>query len=179
MVQSGLEPLQPAWSDARRRKVENGVGFEKIGPYEITRYDLLVASVVISFLLGSGLLRLWMAMLLLVALGALVLGVTTHDWGAIGGGTFLLFLIFGASGLRSRKDSHDIYVEQNPDGLAFEMPKANVLYKWSTIGRIRKIGPRLFVMINSRCALVIPDRATSAVNMQALIATIAEHRPSA
>jgi len=151
------------------------VGFQKIGPYEITRWDLLVAAIIISFRIGSIGVRLLMTLMLLLALGALAVGIAGHDAVEVGMGVFLLFVLFGVPALRSRKNSREIYLQQHSDGLAFDMPNASVVYKWSTIGKVRKIGPRLFIMVTARCALVIPDRATSPANMESLQASIAEH----
>jgi hypothetical protein len=153
------------------------VGFEKIGPYELTRSDLLIGSLVISFRIGSVATRVSILLLTLVALVALVLGALVQEFLVTGIGAFWLFFIFGLPLLRSRKNSREIYLEQDPMGLAIETPMARVLYKWPAIRKVEKVGSRLFVMISSRTALVIPDRVTSPGNMEALVATIADNRP--
>jgi hypothetical protein len=106
------------------------------------------------------------------------LGFATFDPVWFGLGFFLSFLICGVSALRSRKNRESICLEYDPEGLLFDMPVARVVYKWSTIGKVKKVGPRLFVMISGARALLIPDRATTPANMEKLQTTIADHRPA-
>lgn len=152
------------------------MGFEKIGPYELTRSDLFVASLVISFSIGSTAVRIWIWLLTATSLIALILGAVAQDLFAAGVGAFFLFVIFGLPLLRSRKNSREIYLEQDPMGLAVDTPMARVAYKWSAIRKVKKVGSRLFVMISAKSALVIPDRATSPANMEALAATLVNNR---
>lgn len=150
--------------------------FEKIGPYELTRSDLFVASLVVSFSLGSIAVRAWILLLTVTSLIAIVLGALAQDLVVVGIGAFFLFFILGSPLLRSRKNSREIYLEQDPMGVAVDTPMARVVYKWSTIRKVKKVGSRLFVIVSNRSALVIPDRATSTGNMEALAATLANNR---
>jgi hypothetical protein len=106
-----------------------------------------------------------------------VAGITFGTSLLVGLGVFFVLWVFVvAPALRSRKRSKDIYVEYSPDGIVGETPQMRTTYKWSTIGNVKKVGSRLFIMITDRVALVVPDRSTSADNMRRLLATLSEEK---
>jgi hypothetical protein len=155
------------------------MGFERIGPYELTRGDLVAASLVISFSTGARSARLRAGLFVLVGLMMVVGGfVVGERQTAAFGGFFILFIFVIAPALRSRKDSKEIYLEYSSDGLVVETPNARTTYKWGTIRAFRQVGSRLFIMISDGCALVISDRSTSPENMVNLVATVARHQGS-
>jgi hypothetical protein len=156
-----------------------GMGFERIGPYKLTRGDLVAASLVISFSTGAKSARLRAALIVLVGLMMIVGGLVVGERQTAGFGVlFILFIFVIAPALRSRKGSKEIYLEYSSDGLVAETPNARTTYKWSTVRAARKVGSRLFIMISDGCALVISDRSTSRENMVSLVATVAEHKGS-
>ena len=155
------------------------MAFQKIGPYELTRGDLIAASLVISFSIGANATRLRAALLVLVGLVMIVVGVFSGEPQTAGFGALFILLIFViAPALRSRKGSKEVYLEYSPDGLVGDTPNARVTYKWSAIGAVKQVGSRLFIMVNGSCALVISDRSTSRQNMASLTATVEQHRGS-
>ena len=155
------------------------MSFERIGPYELTRGDLVAAALIISFFTAKPAVRLrsWLF---------LIIGVTLAGWGFLIGDLVLawigflwvLFLFVIAPALRSRKRSRQIYLEYSPEGLVAETPEVRTTYKWATVGRCRKYGSRLFIMISDGCALVVSDRSTNGENMDRLIATLSEQTPA-
>lgn len=151
--------------------------FETIGPYALTRRDLIAAGLVISFVTGSKATR-WKAWVL-VAVGVLlmILGASTGDMLNVLFGAGLLLLLFVIlPAMRSRKQAKHIYLSYSPDGLIVETPTFRITYKWSTIGGAKKVGTRLFIMISPAHALVVSDHVTSAENMRRLVASL-EDRP--
>ena len=111
---------------------------------------------------------------------------TTHKWKiSLGEAIFVglgiwfpLWAFILAPALRSRKRSKDIYLEYSPEGVVGETPQTRITYKWSTIGRVRKVGSRLFIMISDGIALVVPDRSTTPENIARVITTLS-HEGSA
>lgn len=156
----------------------SGAGFERIGPYRLTRWDLFVAGLVISFLLGSVVQRIWASFVVLICLAAIVGGMLNGMFVIVVVAALWLCVFCLAPFYRSRKGYHPIVLEQVPDGLAFDTLTARVVHKWSAIRRVRKVGSRLFIMTVGNYAIVIPDRITPPANRDALLATIAEHRPA-
>lgn len=155
------------------------MSFDRIGPYELTRRDLIAASIVISFVTGSKAARLKAALFVLVALLMIIGGsVVDEPQTAAFGVLFILIIFVIAPALRSRKGSKDIYLENSPEGLVAETANVRTTYKWNTIGAVRKVGSRLFIMISDGCALVISDRLTSHENMANLMRTVAHHQVS-
>ncbi|WP_324750292.1 YcxB family protein [Sphingomonas sp. LY54] len=156
------------------------MSFEKIGPYELTRGDLIAASLVISFSTGATSTRLKATLFIFIGVLMIGGGLAFGEPQTVGFGLFFILLIFViAPALRSRKGSEEIYLDYSPDGLVAETPDARTTYKWSTVREAKKVGSRLFIMISDGCALVISDRSTSGKNMSRLIATVAQHRGSA
>lgn len=153
--------------------------FEKIGPYELTRGDLIAASLVISFSTGAKAVRIRGALILLVGL-LMVFGGLAFDQpeSAVIGTVFILSIFVIAPALRSRKGSKEIYLEESAEGLVAETRDVRTTYKWSTIRMVKKVGSRLIIMINDGCALVVSDRSTSRENMESLMATVARHSES-
>ena len=93
------------------------MSFEKIGPYELTRSDLVVASLVISFLTGATSARLKAALFVFVGLIMIIGGLVVEEPLTAGFGLLFILLIFVVSpALRSRKASTEIYLDYSPDG---------------------------------------------------------------
>lgn len=151
------------------------MGFEPIGPYALTRADLLAASLVISFRAGSSKTRITCFLLVIGALMVAACAVYFRDYFVAGVALFWLAVIFVIGPmLHSLKESRGILLSYDPDGVRVDTPKANTLYKWTTIESLARVGPRLFVMINGRLGIVIDERNTTPANMNALTATISE-----
>ena len=152
------------------------MSFDRIGPYDLTRGDLVAAAIIVSFLTAPRPVRFvaaWSALLgLMMVTAGIVFGVLL----LVGLGVFFVLWVFViAPALRSRKRSKDIYIEYSPEGIVGETPQIRTTYKWSTIGKAKKVGSRLFIMITDRVALVVPDRCTTPDNMNRLLATISGH----
>jgi hypothetical protein len=155
------------------------MSFQKIGPYELTRNDLIVAALVISFSTGATSARLTASFFVFVGLTMIVGGLVVGEpLPAAFGLLFLLNMFVISPALRSRKGSKEIYLYYSPDGVVAETPSAKTTYKWATIRSARKVGSRLFIMISNGCALVIPDHVTTRENMSSLMATVAQHQGS-
>jgi hypothetical protein len=151
------------------------MSFERIGPYDLSRGDLVAAAILICFVTASRSVRLFAILYVVVGLMMVASGVVTGTPLIAGLGVlFLLWLFVVAPALRSRKRSKDIYIEYSPEGIVGETPQTRTTYKWATIGKAKKIGSRLFIMITDRIALVIPDRSTSPENMDRLMATLSD-----
>lgn len=155
------------------------MSFEKIGPYELTRSDLIIASLVISFSTGSASARVKAALFVFVGLIMMVGGLVVGEPLTAAFGLFFLLFIFAISpALRSRKGSKEIYLDYSPEGVVAETPSAKTTYKWATIRSAKKVGSRVFIMVSDGGALVISDRSTTRENMGSLMATVAQHQGS-
>lgn len=155
------------------------MSFDRIGPYVLTRSDLIAASIVISFVTGSKATRLKAALFLLTGLLMIIGGLVTEEPQTAGFGMlFILILFVITPAFRARKGGKDIYLESSAEGLVAETASLRTTYKWNTIGAVRKVGCRLFIMISDGCALVISDRLTSHENIGNLIQTVAHHQVS-
>ena len=153
------------------------MSFDKIGPYDLTRGDLVVAGLVISFSAGARAVRIKAAVSVFVCLMISISGWVSKTPEVVVFGVFLFLLLFiVAPAFRSLKGAKEIYLECSPEGLVAETSRVRTTYKWSTIQKVKRVGARLFVMISDGCALVIPDRSTSDTNIKALMSTIAENR---
>lgn len=153
------------------------MSFDRIGPYDLTRGDFVAAAILVSLFTAGKSVRVTLAVYVLFALAMVALAFVTRTPLLAGIGVFLVLWIFVAvPALRSTKRSRDIYLEYSPQGIVTETPQIRTTYKWATIGRVKKVGSRLFIMITERIALVVPDRATSSDNMERLIATLSEER---
>lgn len=150
------------------------MSFDKIGPYDLTRGDLVAAAIIVSFRTASS-VRLLAAVYVLVGLAMFIAGILFSVWILVGLGVwFVLWVFILGPALRSRKRSKDIYLEYSPEGIVGETPQIRTTYKWSTIGKTKKVGSRLFIMITDRIALVVPDRSTTSDNMARLLATVSQ-----
>jgi hypothetical protein len=156
------------------------MSFDKIGPYDLTRSDLVAAAIIISFLTSAWSVRLTAAIYVLLSLAMVIVGLVFGMLILVGLGIFLVLWVFVvAPALRSRRRSKDIYIEYSPDGIVGETPQIRTTYKWSTIGKAKKVGPRLFIMITDRIALVVPDRSTDPENMDRLLVTLSDEGAAA
>ena len=152
--------------------------FETVGPYALGRRDLVAAALVISFVTGSRATRWKSWLILAVAFLLIILGLANGDGTMLSLGAALPALLFlVAPALRSPKNMRHIELCWSPDGLVAETPVLRTTYKWSTIGPVRTVGSRLYVMIAPAHALVVPARVTSADNMIALVAALREYTP--
>lgn len=153
------------------------MSFQKIGPYDLSRGDVVMASLVISFVLGTTLARIWMLVIVLCCLCVAIVGLANGEYYVLIFVTFFLALVLViVPAVRSRKRSRDIYLSCDPEGLLAETPEVRTIYKWATIRKVRKIGARLYIVIGSgNAALVVREGVTSRENMEALMATLAEH----
>lgn len=150
--------------------------FEPVGPYSLGRRDLVAAALVISFVTGSRATRWKSWLILAVAVLLMLLGLSDGDPTMLTLGAALPVLVFLlAPALRSTKQVRHITLYWSPDGLVAETPVVRTTYKWSTIGTVRKIGSRLYVMISHAHALVVPVRGTGAANVEALLAALHAH----
>lgn len=152
------------------------MGFQKIGPYDLNRGDVIAASLVISFLTGSTGTRIRVGIWFLFPLGMIGAGIALGEPFLIAIGLPMLVLIFVAPALGSLKRAKGIYLFCDPDGLVAETAEVRTTYKWTTIWSFRKVGSRLFIMVSRGSALVVADRVTSPDNMADLIATLAQHQ---
>ena len=156
------------------------MSFDKIGPYDLSRGDLVAAAIIVSFVTSPWSVRLMAAVYVLLGLAMIVAGIIFGVLLLVGLGVFFVLWIFlVAPALRSRKRSKDIYIEYSSDGIVGETPQIRTTYKWSTIGKAKKVGPRLFIMITDRIALVVPDHSTSPDNMERLLATLSHEGAAA
>jgi hypothetical protein len=149
------------------------MSFDRIGPYDLSRGDLVAAAIIVSFVTSPWSVRLAAAIYVLLGLAMIAAGLVFGVLLLVGLGVFFVLWVFVvAPALRSRNASNDIYLEYSPDGIVGETPQIRTTYKWATIGKAKKVGPRLFIMITDRIALVVPDRSTTPDNMDRLLATL-------
>jgi hypothetical protein len=152
----------------------HALSFERIGPYDLTRSDLLAASLVISFRLGTWKVKLWAVLITVLGLALGLEGFLLGDRILTAAPLAASFLIFWPA-LRSLKGSKGIYLSYEEDGLIADTPAARTVYKWVRIGKATRVGSRLYIMVSSRTALVLAARMTSPANLDALQSTVAEH----
>lgn len=156
------------------------MSFENIGPYELTRSDMIAASLVVSFLTGATRVRLIAGFILLGCLMIFFGGLALEELLTAGIGIIFALLIFViVPAFRTRKHNKDIYLSHSPEGLVVETANVKTVFKWATIRTVKKVGSRLFVMISDSHALVISDRSTSRDNMEGLIATVMQNQHGA
>ena len=156
------------------------MSFDRIGPYDLSRGDLVATTIIVSFLTSPWSVRLAAAVNVVLGLAMIAAGVVFGVLLLVGLGVFfVLWMFVVAPALRSRKRVKDIYLACSPEGIVAETPQMRTTYKWSTIGKVKKVGPRLLIMITDRVALVIPDRSTSPDNMERLVATLAHEGAAA
>ena len=153
------------------------MSFEKIGPFGFSRSDLVVASLALSFVLGSRLRRISMALIVVVAIIVMIGGIVLGDVGiSVAAAWVFVWLLFLCPALQSRKRRKNINLSWDAEGLMADTDEVRTLYKWAGVRSWRKIGSRLFIMVTPASALVVADRFTDAANMEKLIATLAEHK---
>jgi hypothetical protein len=151
------------------------MSFQKVGPYRLTRADLVAASVVISFIIGSKKTRIWAMLCLLLGTILIGGGLVAGEFTTSALGFFLIIYIFVAiPALRYNKTSKDIYLTYSEQGLVADTGDMATTYRWITIGKFKRVGSRLFIMINNGCALVISERTTSSENIEKIISTITQ-----
>ena len=149
------------------------MSFDRIGPYDLTRGDLVAAAIIVSFRTSKTSVRVMAAVYVLLGLIMVTGGIALGEMPLFGFGVcFVLWVFVGAPALRSRTRSKDIYLEYSPEGIVGETPQMRTTYKWSTIGTAKKVGSRVFIMITDRMALVVPDRSTTPENMNRLLETL-------
>ena len=149
--------------------------FEKIGPYPDARRPTccIACDRLSSWLLDNPNLvlrfcrRRHSRIDIFGLVGAYILAAVAGFW--------LSYLFVIRPLLRSLKDSHDIWLSYDPDGIRADTPKRQTLYKWTTIERTFRAGPRLFVLINGQYGLVVSERFTTSENIDALDATVKQH----
>jgi hypothetical protein len=156
------------------------VGFERIGPYAYRRGDLIAAALAISFAIGARSVRIRMGIMAAIGIAVVVTGIAIGDYGisAIAAIALLSMFIIGPA-LRSQKNNKNICLSAAEDGLVAETNDVRTTYKWSTIRSYRRIGSRLFIMVNDQCAIVVPDRVTDGENIGKLIELLAGRQPAA
>jgi hypothetical protein len=151
--------------------------FESIGPFALGRTDQLVAASLISFSLGSRLTRAWSWVILVAAVGTAVVLTFADDWWGVGAAlSFAAFVFVGAPLLRSNNGNRQIRLSASAEGLVVETADVRATYKWSALGSVRYFRRRLFIMISGKCALVIPERATTRSNLEVLEQLVSRHR---
>lgn len=149
-------------------------GFKPIGPFDLSRVDMVVAGNVLGFILGTWKMRLWTFFLFGVLLIGFAAGVISKDRTLTIYPPVLLFLVFfGGPWLRSTARSKMIVVSEGLDGLQVETSLATTTYRWQHLGKTSIIFSRLFVMIDGNRAIVIPERATTRGNLEAAAERIA------
>jgi hypothetical protein len=152
------------------------MSFEKIGPYELTRGDNVVAALVVSFVTGARSARWTAAIIILIGVIMSIEGISSGSWWMIAAGPALMIYLFVVMpALRSRKGNRDIFLDYSPEGLVAETNNVRTVYKWAAIRSAKIVGSRLFIMISDNCALVVSNRSTSLANMERLNATVVEH----
>jgi hypothetical protein len=140
----------------------------------LTRADLVAASLVISFIIGGKRTRVWSALYLLLGVILVVGGLVAEESTTSALGVFFVIFIFIVRpALRYNKTSRDIYLTHSAQGLVADTGDMATTYRWMTIGIVKRMGSRLFIMINDGCALVISERSTSSENLENIISTIA------
>ena len=151
--------------------------FEPIGPFDLRRSDQMVAVTDISFRLGSAGLKLFN--LLRYGLFATLAVYFAFDgtWLLTAAFVFLIILSFFAPLLRSNRLNRAIVVSDSAEGIVVETLRARITYKWATLGPSIIWRRRLVVMITGRIGLVVPLRATTRANLEAVANLVRAKRP--
>ena len=152
------------------------MSFERIGPYTLNKTDLIAASIVISFKLGSRSIRV-RSWILVVAIAIMIVGGgMLGEWiFGMAGLLATLYLFTVAPALRSRAGVTDILLNADVEGVIAENRGTRTVYKWPALRPSTTVGSRLFIMISENCALVVPRRATTEGNFAAFIFLLASH----
>jgi hypothetical protein len=150
----------------------SGRSFDPIGPFSLRRWDLIVASLQISFLVAPWWFRLIFGLIYLLLAAALVIGAMTGSGPLIGAATALLVLMVFSPAMRTVKDLTNITVRPSPEGIEVENNRASTNCKWPTLKRTRATARFVYVPISIRVAFAVPRTATTPENLAALVAYV-------
>ncbi len=145
-----------------------GHSFEPIGPYTLSRWDRIVASLHITFLVAPLWFRLLYGSIYLALAASLVIGVVTDMWVLVGACGALILILLLSPALRSGKDLTDIILRSAGDGVEVENSRVRSTCKWSLLRQPRDVGNLLYLPIGVRVALAVRHDATTPENLAAL-----------
>jgi hypothetical protein len=148
--------------------MKDALTFDPIGPYSLSRWDRIVASLHITFRVAPWWFGLLYGTIYLALVVSLVIGVKTDTWVLVGACIALIALLLLSPALRSTKDLTDIVLRPAPDGVEIENSRVRSICKWSLIRQPRDVGRFLYIPIGVRIALAVRHDATTKENLAAL-----------
>jgi hypothetical protein len=146
----------------------DGSSFDPIGPYSLSRWDRIVASLHITFRVAPWWFRVLYGTIYLALVASLAIAIITDTWVLVGASGALIAILLLSPALRSSKDLTDIILRPAPDGVEIENSRVRSICKWSLIRQPRSVGRILYIPIGVRVALAVRHDATSAENLAAL-----------
>jgi hypothetical protein len=146
--------------------------FDPVGPYSLTRRDMVIASHLIAFGVAPIWFRLLFGGVYALVIASLIIGIVGDLWFLVGAAIMLcLLLVFGPA-LRSKKSLTDIVLRAASGGVEVENYQSKTLCKWPLIRNVRSVGQYHFLPIGVRIAFAIPRSEITAVNLAAFIAYV-------
>jgi hypothetical protein len=143
-------------------------GFDPIGPYSLSRWDRIVASLHISFRVAPWWFGALYGTIYLAVFASLVIGIMMDTWVLVGASGALIAILLLSPALRSSKDLTDIVLRPAPDGVEVENSRVRSICKWPLIRQPRDVGKFLYIPIGVRIALAVRHDATTPENLAAL-----------
>jgi hypothetical protein len=151
----------------------SGQSFDPIGPYTLSRWDRIVASLHITFLVAPIWFRFLYGTIYLAVIASFVIGIVTDMWVLVGACGALIAILLLSPALRSSKDLTDMVLRPADDGVEAENSRVRSICKWSLLRQPRDVGNLLYLPIGVRVALAVRHDATSPENLAALRAYVA------
>jgi predicted Abi (CAAX) family protease len=142
--------------------------FDPIGPYSLSRWDRIVASLHITFRVAPWWFAVLYGTIYLAIVASLVIGIMTDTWLLVGASGALILILLLSPALRSSKDLTDIILRPAPDGLEIENSRVRSICKWSLLRTPHDVGRLFYIPIGVRVALAVRHDATSVKNLAAL-----------
>ncbi len=142
--------------------------FDPIGPYSLSRWDMWIAGLHITFRVAALWFRLLYGAIYLALAISLWMGIATQSWILVGAniGVCLVFLLGPA--LRSKRDLTNIVLRPVPEGIEVENNRVRTICKWPMIRKPCAVGQYLYVPIGVRIAFAIRQDVTTPANLAAL-----------
>jgi hypothetical protein len=129
------------------------IGFDQVGPYSLTRRDMVIASQ-------------------LIVITSLIIGIVGDLWFLVGAAIMLCLLLFVGPALRSKKNLTEIFLRAASGGVEVENNQSKTLCKWPLIRSVKSVGQYHFLPIGFRIAFAIPRSEITPENLAALTAYV-------
>jgi len=151
-------------------------GFDVIGPFQLSKTDLVVGVFVERFGHKARLINIFFLIVFVVAAVFFASGSSQFSWVSMAAILLAVVEIFVVRSLlvmlRYRGWACLSYDERGIDARSMH---GYALYRWDMIKSIEKFGPRLLIHIVNGGALIVPERSTTTKNLEQILSTLQHH----